>query len=360
MPDHQTHILMTGGGTMGPVTPLLGIVEAWRQADPDVRMSWIGTPDGPERDVIERSNIQFTSLWVPKLSRHQWLTWPLVPFLLLVSCVKATIALRQLKPDIIFTAGGYVSVPIVWVAKFLKIPCWVHQLDVVPGIANKLMAPLAKRISVTWKESAKDFSSKKTSVVGGLVRSEIYSGHSETIINRYQLSHAKPTVLIFGGGTGAESINQAVEVIAQELAQVLNIILITGKGKMTSTLRAIEHPGFLVKEFLNEEMIDVLTAADVVVARAGMATIIELVSLKKPTILIPIRHSHQEKNAKALEDRGAAEVIWDLTPQVLKQGIERLALDHQKRRGLAQRIQHVFKVNAAEIIVEEAIKLIQK
>lgn len=349
---------MTGGGTLGPVTPLLGIVEEWRKRDPEVTFTWIGTHTGPERELIESHDITFSALAAPKLSRHKPWMWPLIPIMMVASCIRAFNLLHDNRPDLIFSAGGFTSVPIVWVGWFMRIPSWIHQLDVQPGLANRIMGPVATRISVTWKESLNAFSKSKTDVYGGLVRSDIREGNGYRFLNRYDLSSDKPTVLVIGGGTGAQSINDAIEITAADLVKSMNVILLTGKGKMSPRVKGLELEGFLAKEFLAGEMADALDAADVVVARAGMGTIAELVALKKATILIPIPGTHQEWNAKALDQRDAADVIWKLTPQILAQSIRRVIEDTQRQRGLEQRIGTALSMQAARMIVDDARSLI--
>ena len=296
-------ILMTGGGTLGPVTPLIAVAKAWQREDPDVVVEWIGTPEGPEREVVESYGYHFQSLFVPKLARHAWWTWPLIPLQLAVSCQKAYVMLKDMQPSIVFTAGGFTSVPIVWAAKLLKIPTWVHQLDVQPGLANKLMAPMATRVSVTWEESAEAFGAEKTLVVGGMVRPDIREGSRERFLRSYKLDPERKTVLVFGGGTGATQINRTLDVIIEQLTGSLNVIHLTGKSKMgeeeESTL-----PHYVKLEFLNEDMKDALAAADVVVARAGMGTMLELIALHTPSVLIPLPGSQQEANARLAERRG--------------------------------------------------------
>lgn len=354
----QHHILMTGGGTLGPVTPLLAIVDQWRKQDPTVRVTWIGTPGGPEREIIESHDIEFRSLKAPKMSRHKPWLWPLIPLMLAYSSFRAYSMLHDDRPDMIFSAGGFTSVPIVWVGKFMRIPSWIHQLDVQPGLANRLMAFAARRISVTWSESAAAFPKKKTDVYGGLARPDVLDGNGYRFLKRYGLNYDLPTVLVLGGGTGAASINQAVEVTARELAQNMNLILLTGKGKMTDRLKQMEVEHFLAKEFLNEEMADALDAADVVVARAGMGTISELVALRKPTVLIPIMGSHQEHNAEALEQRDAVQVLRHFTPQILAQTIRKLSQDKQVCGRLSKQIGQALDLGAAKRIVHEARQMI--
>ena len=351
------HILMTGGGTLGPVTPLLAVAAEWRKRDPDVKISWIGTPHGPEKVLIESAKLDFYSLAAPKFDRTRWWTVPAVPFLLLWSCVRAWQRLSLLQPDIVLTAGAYVSVPIVWMARLKGIPVWVHQLDVIPGLANKLMAKVANKISVTWTESLPSFPASKTEVVGAMARKFVKVGEQQMARERYGFAVDKPTVLVMGGGTGAMSLNEMMLIIAPDLLKQANVLHLTGKGKMLGSLANIgEH--YVAVEFLNEGMADAYAVADVVVARAGMGTIAELAALGKPTVLIPMPGTHQEANAKALVDRDAALLVTQLTPQTLLQAIERLLNDKARREQLAHNIRGIFALNADERIVHGGVELL--
>jgi UDP-N-acetylglucosamine--N-acetylmuramyl-(pentapeptide) pyrophosphoryl-undecaprenol N-acetylglucosamine transferase len=348
---------MTGGGTLGPVTPLLAVAAEWRKRDPEVKISWVGTKSGPEKVLIESAKIDFYPLVAPKFDRTRFWKLPAVPFLLLWSCFQAMQLLGSLKPDLVMSAGAYVSVPVVWMARLRGIPVWVHQLDVVPGLANKLMATVATKISVTWSESLPSFPAKKTEVVGAMARKFVKVGEQQMARERYGFATDKPTVLVMGGGTGAAKINEMMAIIAPELLKRANVLHLTGKGKMLGSL--IEVGGnYVAVEFLNEGMADAYAVADIVIARAGMGTIAELAALGKPTILIPILGSHQEANAKALVDRKAAEVVEYLTPQTLMQAIERLLEDQTRREELAHNIRGIFALNADERIVHGCVALL--
>ena len=353
------HILMTGGGTLGPVTPLIAIVDAWKLHDPGLRVSWIGTPRGPERELIERRHETFYDLSAPKLSRHAWWQWPYIGPLFAISLVRSFLYLREIQPDMVFSAGGYVSVPVAIVAKLLGIPVWVHQLDVVPGIANKLMAPFATQLSVTWEESMDAFPARKTMVVGGMLRKEVEGGNKQAFMKRHGLRDTLPTLFVLGGGTGATQLNQAMEVLARELLKKMNIVHLTGMGKMIPSLEEM-GAGYVVTEFMDEEMKDAYATADVVVARAGMGTIFEVAGLVKPTILVPIKGSHQEANARVMEERGATKVMWHFTPQLLKQEIEKLMNNPADRRALGEAVKRAVTTRGTERIVERAIALITK
>lgn len=353
------HILMTGGGTLGPVTPLLAVAAEWRKRDPEVKISWIGTKTGPEKSLIEGVRIDFHTLVAPKYDRTRSWKLPLVPFLLFWSCVRAFSLLGSIKPDLVMSAGAYVSVPVVWMARLRGIPVWVHQLDVTPGLANKLMAWVASKISVTWNESLTSFPAHKTEVVGAMVRKFVKVGEQQMARERYGFATDKPTVLIMGGGTGAISINELMAIIAPELVTHANVLHLTGKGKMLGSLVEFGH-NYVAVEFLNEGMADAYAVADVVVARAGMGTIAELAALGKPTILIPMIGTHQEANVKALVDRDAVEIVENLTPQTLLQAIVRLLASRPRQEQLSHNIRGVFPLNADERIVHGCLNLLAR
>jgi UDP-N-acetylglucosamine--N-acetylmuramyl-(pentapeptide) pyrophosphoryl-undecaprenol N-acetylglucosamine transferase len=346
------HLLLTGGGTLGPVTPLLAVGSEWRKRAPEAKISWIGTPHGPERPLVEAARYDFHALRAPKFDRTRVWTLPFVLPMFLISCIQAFRLLKKIEPGAVVSAGAYVSVPVAFMAKLLGIPVWIHQLDVEPGMANKLMAPCAKKITVTWSESASAFSAKKTEVVGAMARKMVKLGEPKLARDRYAFDEHKKTLLIIGGGTGAASLNDIFAVIGKELEKKMNVLHLTGKGKALATLDEIGGT-YIPLEFLQEGMADAYAAADMVVARAGMGTIAELSALGKPTILIPILKSHQEKNAKALKEREAAEVITYLTPQTLLQAIEKLAGDDARMQTLSDNIRTLFPLNADERIAHD-------
>ncbi|MBI1908213.1 glycosyltransferase [Candidatus Uhrbacteria bacterium] len=203
MHEQSKAFLMAGGGTLGSVTPLLAIAGKLRERDANVSLAWIGTPDGPERLVVESQRIPFYKLSSPKLDRYRTWTWPLLPFRLAISFLHALRLLYVVKPHMVFSAGGYVSVPVAWAAWVMRIPVWLHQLDTLPLLASKAIAPVAKKISVTFEETAAAFSAKKTVVVGTMVRQALRKGDKSVALKRYGFDEAKPTVLVIGGGTGA-------------------------------------------------------------------------------------------------------------------------------------------------------------
>ncbi|RMD51747.1 UDP-N-acetylglucosamine--N-acetylmuramyl-(pentapeptide) pyrophosphoryl-undecaprenol N-acetylglucosamine transferase [Candidatus Parcubacteria bacterium] len=357
----KKRILFTGGGTLGPVTPLLAIARELRKINSDLEMFWLGTDTGPERALVESSHIHFFSVSTPKFDRDRWWLLPLIPLKMAKALWQAKRLLKKIKPDLIFTAGGYVGVPAIWLAALQKIPVWVHQLDVIPGLANKIVAPFATSISVTWPDSKVYFSSKKTIVVGGITRSlpENIQNNRNKVIDFYKLDAGKPIVLVTGGGTGALSINRAMEIIGEELSDIANIIHLTGKGKMTDYLANAMPDNYIALEFLGEGMLKIISAADIVVSRAGMGTIMELAFLKKPSIILPLPNQDQLNNARALQERGAAIVLDDFNPQILKQNIKTLLYDKQLQSKLSKEMGRLFPVNGAVEVAHLATDIIK-
>ncbi len=349
-------ILMTGGGTLGPVTPLIAVVEAWKRREPGATFAWVGTPSGPESEIVKAKRIPFFSLRVPKLHRHNKLAWVLVPFGLVWSLVGAWRLLSRIKPKMVMTAGGYVSVPLVWVAWIRRIPVWVHQLDVVAGVANKVMAPFASRVSVTFESSLRDFGSQKTLIVGGVVRDKVMKGDAERARASFGLKK-RPTLLVIGGGTGAMEINEIMEVIGGELLERMNVIHLTGIGKCTDALKGMGE-GYVAMEFLNTRMMDAYAIADAVVARAGMGTLLEIIRLAKPALLIPMPNSHQEENARVFEKAQSAEVVYKANPLIVKQMIERIMFDGARRGELERRLCGMMEMEGAQEIVQHARRLL--
>jgi len=181
-------ILFSGGGTLGPVTPLLGIYEAVKTKYPQAEFVFVGTKNGPERQLVEKYNIKFITIssgkWRRYFSGWNFFDW----FKILFACLQSSVLLLKEKPSIVITAGGFVSVPVHLAAWLHGIPSWVHQQDTRVGLANKIMARFATQITVALKDSIKFFSSKKTVWLGNPVRADIYLGSLENARNVFNLN----------------------------------------------------------------------------------------------------------------------------------------------------------------------------
>ncbi|MCX6715011.1 MAG: UDP-N-acetylglucosamine--N-acetylmuramyl-(pentapeptide) pyrophosphoryl-undecaprenol N-acetylglucosamine transferase [Candidatus Uhrbacteria bacterium] len=342
-------ILFTGGGTLGPVTPLLAVAEAWKKQDASVEFFWVGTRRGPERVFVEKEGIRFQSIIAARFVRHISMEWLGTPFRFLFACAQSYLILSKEKPDLIAAACGYTSVPIVIMGRMMGIPSWIHQSDVRSIMTNRLLAPFASVITVAWEKTQRAFPKSKTVVVGNPVRASVRQGVKARAEIMFGCDAKKPTIFIFGGGTGSQWINEMVLEILEELLQIANVIHVTGKGKLNG---AISKKGYFVIESMVDEMPDAYAVADLVVSRAGAGAISELAALKKAAIIIPLPNSPQEDNAHVIHE---ASVVLDQSSsssqEVLNQ-IKRLLNDPMKRLALGQRLSITLETNCAEKIVK--------
>ena len=330
-------ILLTGGGTAGSVTPLIAIAEKLKGHD----FLFIGTQDGPERDIVESANIKFQSFIAGKFRRYISFRTPLDGLKVLIAIINAYFFLGKYKPDVIVSAGSFVSPPFIWAGKFRGIPSLVHHQDLQMTMATKLMKKNAKVLTKAFKEVPLE-----AIWIGNPVRNLIPT------TNEINFDNNKPIVLIMGGGTGAEKINNFV---TPELFNFCNIIHITGKGKKGLD---INNPDYKSFEFLTTKMNEALNKADIVVSRAGLGSISELSILAKPIILIPYE-GIQEENARYLEHKNAA-IVYNqnnLTSEKFTKKIKELLDNSEKQKSLSHHIRSINKSNASQTIAEEITKL---
>jgi len=342
------HILFAGGGTLGPVTPLLAVAQYLK--DRGARFSWVGTSGGPEKGIVEGQGIAFHAIRSGKLRRY--LSWRNLsdPFLVLAGTCDAWRLLGRLRPDVVVSAGGFVAVPAVWAAWLRRIPVHVHQQDYRPGLANRLSAPFAASISVAFEKSLVDFDQAKTVWTGNPVRPAVRRGERDRAIHRFGLDPSRPTVLVLGGGGGSASLNDLLKASLDTVGGVAQVIHLTGRGKEA----AAAAPGYHAFELLGEEIADAYEAADLVVSRAGMGTLSEIAALGKPALIIPLPGTHQEENARHFADQGGVAYLDEsgLTPQEFGQAVRRLIRDRDRLRTLADTVSRVMKQEAERRVAE--------
>lgn len=371
-------ILLTGGGTAGSVSPLLAIADEIRGRTSDARYQparlpagdfeflWIGTRNGIERAMVEKENIAFKSIFSGKLRRYfSWKNFTDI-LLLKLGFWQAFFIMLKWRPDLVISAGGFVSVPVVWAAWLLGVPCLIHQQDVRPGLANRLMAPFAKVITVSFEKSLKDYGAKAV-WTGNPVRKcvSLLPG-----THFFQLKKGLPTLLIVGGGTGAMFINQLVADSIHDLLNFSQVIHVTGKNKQTGPSHVSARnmlnktkDNYYCFEFLDaRQMAEAMQKADLVITRAGLSTLAELSFLGKPIIIIPIPDSHQEENAGIYKESGAAVVLnqKSAAPSLLIKEIESLLSNPNKITGLKNNISMLGKPRAREEMLKIITKLIGK
>lgn len=354
-------IIFSGGGTLGPVVPLLAVAEIIKKQWPNTEMVWVGTKDGPEKELIEKYNIRFVTMTAGKLRRY-------FSFLNLVDLIKLKIGfikslfwLYEEKPDLLITAGGYVSVPLHLAGAVLRINSWVHQQDARAGLANKLMAPFASLITVALKDNLKRFNKNKTVWLGNPVRPDIFSGDKERARKIFGLKTNLPVVFATGGGTGSMRINQLMVEASAHLSGICEIIHLSGKERpqklvdYASTIFDFYHH----YQFFTEEMADAYAIADIVVARAGFSTICEAAALSKPVVLVP-KPGHQYDNVKFLEAADAAVFMDERVADgnQLAGIIKEILKDDIKKRQLAHNLHQILPPAEGEKIIENIRKLI--
>ncbi|TAK03828.1 hypothetical protein EPO34_01560 [Patescibacteria group bacterium] len=354
-------ILFAGGGTLGPVTPLIAVAEAWKRTDPSVSFVWVGTSRGPEGAIVREQGMKFLHLPVARFTRYPSLEWLTLPFRAFQAFVTAWLVLGREKPSLVACAGGYTGVPMAYAAFIRGIPVWTHQSDVRPLLSNRLIAPVARLVTVAWPQTAGSFPRRKTELMGNPVRACVRAGAKDRAAVRFGLDLRLPTLLVTGGGGGAKWLNQMCMDMAPKLVGIANVIHITGPGKMKPAYQRFGAHYHAV-ELLVEGMADALAAADVVLARAGMGTISELSAMRKAAVLVPIHGSLQMANAAVLEDTGAAKVIQQplATLGDLERAILGLLADEPARRALGDRLARALPTDVAEKIAHRLMRLMAK
>lgn len=358
-------IILTGGGTMGSVTPLLAVAEEIKKHLPNCQFLWLGTKFGPEKKVVEKYGIVFKAIPSGKLRRY-FSGWNFVDlFLITAGFLKSLFIVLKFKPQIILSVGGFVGVPVIWAGWLLRVPSLIHQQDVRPGLANKLTAPFAKIITVTFEESLKYF--PKAILVGNPVRQEIFEGQKERAVEIFKLEKDLPILLVLGGGTGALELNKIVIRAAPKIVKFCQVLHVTG-GRMGEVLKfeaetiKKENSRYHLFDFLVEQLKDAYAVADLTVSRAGMGALTELALLGKPTILIPMPDSHQEDNAFYFKRSNAVYLLEQkkLTPDIFIKAVQELIDNKTELENLSRNIRSVIKPKAATAIVEKILEFLRK
>jgi UDP-N-acetylglucosamine--N-acetylmuramyl-(pentapeptide) pyrophosphoryl-undecaprenol N-acetylglucosamine transferase len=321
----KKRIVLTGGGTAGHVTPNIALIPRLREHGYEV--SYIGSYDGIEKKLIEDMGIAYYGISSGKLRRYLSMKNLSDPFRVLKGIHEAKQLMKKLNPDIVFSKGGFVAVPVVLAAKSRKIPVIIHESDMTPGLANKLAIPSAVKVCCNFPETISHLPKGKAVVTGSPIRRELLDGNKEAG-RTFCGFDQKPVILIIGGSLGAVAINNAVRQILPDLLKNYNVIHLCGKGHLDSSLDAL--PGYVQYEYIKEELPDLFALADLVISRAGANAICELSALAKPNILIPLpaaaSRGDQILNAESYKKQGYSLVLKqeDMTADTLKRAIYNL------------------------------------
>jgi UDP-N-acetylglucosamine--N-acetylmuramyl-(pentapeptide) pyrophosphoryl-undecaprenol N-acetylglucosamine transferase len=325
-------IILTGGGSAGHVTPNLALIPKLR--DLGYEIQYIGSENGIERKIIEDEKIKYHAISSGKLRRYFDIKNFTDPFKVIRGIFQAVLIIRREKPNIVFSKGGFVSVPVVIAAHFNRVPVIIHESDMTPGLANKISLSYCTRICVTFPESLKSMKGHNAVLTGTPIRQELLDG--SRIIGRRicGFTNEKPILLVIGGSLGSRFINNVVRNSLNELLKVFNIVHICGRGNMDKALEV--RKGYVQFEYLNKELSHVMNAADIVVSRAGANVIFELLALKKPNLLIPLSRASsrgdQILNAASFEKSGYSMVLQEekMTQKVFLDKIEELYKSREK------------------------------
>lgn len=324
---------------MGSVTSLLAVIPELKRLDPEYAGLWVCTTTGPEAGLLRADGVAVQTISSGKLRRY--FSWRNVTdlFRILWGLIQAWRLLGRWQPDLVVSAGSFVAVPVVWAAALRRIPVHVHQLDIRPGLANRLSAPFAQSLSVSFEKSVGDYDRPEPVWTGNPVRAAILTADRGEAAAYFDLDlSARPTVLVLGGGTGATALNQLVAGAVPLLDQHLNLIHVTGRGKGLTV--AGEPANYRQYEYLHGQMGLAYAAADLVVTRAGMGTLTELAALKKPVVIVPMLASHQEDNADLFTQAGAALTLPEslTTSLSLADCLRQLAADTERQARLVKAI----------------------
>ena len=319
-------IVLTGGGTAGHVTPNLALLPHLKQEGFEIY--YIGSYEGIEKKLIEDYDIPYYGVATGKFRRYLDPKNFTDPFRVIKGYREAKKILKDIKPDVIFSKGGFVSVPVVRAAASLKIPCILHESDMTPGLANKLCLSAANKICCNFPETVEMLPRDKAVLTGSPVREELFSGNKIAALEMCGFTANKPVIMVIGGSQGAASVNKVVRDALPMLLEDFQVVHLCGKDKMDNLL--LNQPGYKQFEYLKSELKDIFAMADLVISRAGANAICELLTLNKPNILIPLPSSKsrgdQLLNARSFESQGYSMVIDedDLTEHLLVQKVKEL------------------------------------
>lgn len=302
-------IVLTGGGTAGHVTPNIALLPSLQDAGFEVH--YIGSYNGIEKKLIEDMGIPYYGISSGKLRRYFDVKNFSDPFRVLKGYGEANRILKKIKPNVVFSKGGFVTVPVVAAAKKNRIPAIIHESDMTPGLANKLCIPSASKVCCNFKETFDLLPEGKAVLTGTPIRKELFEGSSTKAAEFCGLSPGKPTIMIIGGSSGSVIINNIVRESLDDILPNFQVIHLCGKEHLDENL--MNKEGYVQFEYISKELRDLFALSDLVISRAGANAICELLALKKPNILIPLSKAasrgDQILNAKSFKKNGFSYVI---------------------------------------------------
>ena len=301
-------IVLTGGGTAGHVTPNIALVPKLLESGFEIK--YIGSYDGMEKQLVTDAGLDYFGISSGKLRRYfSWKNFS-DPFRVIKGYFEAKKYIKKYRPDIVFSKGGFVSVPVVFAAHKYKIPVIIHESDMTPGLANKLAIKRADKVCHNFPETAQYLGNKAVHT-GSPIREELTRGNKISALDKCKFTANKPVIMVMGGSLGAENVNKLVRSALPDLLQQFQVAHLCGKGKIDDSLT--DTPGYAQFEYINDDMKDFFAMADLIISRAGANSICEISALKKPNILIPLSakasRGDQILNARSYVKQGFSEML---------------------------------------------------
>jgi len=302
-------IILTGGGTAGHVTPNIALLPRLKELQYDIH--YIGSYHGIEKELIEQFGIPYHGISSGKLRRYFSIQNFTDPFRVIKGLGEAKKLVKILNPDVIFSKGGFVSVPVVLAGKSRHVPTIIHESDMTPGLANKLSIPSATKVCCNFPETLAHLPEGKAILTGSPIRQELLSGDKYKAKEFLKFTSDKPVIMVVGGSLGSVAVNEAVRGVLPELLETFQVIHLCGKGKIDESLKNLD--GYAQFEYVKEELKDLFALTDIVISRAGANAICELLALHKPNLLIPLSvnasRGDQILNARSFERQGYSIVL---------------------------------------------------
>ena len=303
-------IVMSGGGSAGHVVPNIALFDALSK---DYEIYYMASEDGMERALVEKLDIPYLPISSGKLRRYLSVKNFTDAFRVVKGFAQAVGYLRKVKPDLVFSKGGFVVVPVVMAAGFLKIPVVLHESDITPGLATKISLPFARAVCISFPESKQHIKHKRIHLSGTPIREVIFKGDAAKGRELCGFDESKPVLLVMGGSQGSAKLNSVVKESIEKLTKSYNVVHLCGKDKMDADLS--DTRGYVQFEYLDEEMPHILAAADIVASRAGANSIFEFLALRKPNLLIPLTKEQsrgdQLENAESFKKQGFSKVLLE-------------------------------------------------
>lgn len=349
-------IVLTGGGTAGHVTPNIALLPSLKEAGYEI--AYMGSYDGIEKRLIEDFDIPYTGISTGKFRRYLDPKNLTDPFRVVKGYAEAKKFLKSYRPDVVFSKGGFVSVPVVRAAASLHIPCIIHESDMTPGLANKLCVSAAKKVCCNFPETVKLLPADKAVLTGSPIRAELSHGNKLAGLDICGFSANKPVIMVTGGSLGASNVNKAVREALPLLLKDFQVVHLCGRGKLDNVF--LNTAGYLQFEYVTTELKDLFAMTDLVISRAGANAICELLALKKPNILIPLPSSSsrgdQLLNAQSFEAQGFSIVIDedDLTTNLLVRKVKELYANRQAYRDAMSKSGQIDSIKTIMKLIEEA------